>query len=70
MYEGTITYDNKLIPHHLAKDMEELNREFINYLNFGGYPEVVLIRTYSVIQADMLKKWQKYKKARKANCRF
>ena len=50
MYEGTITYDNKLIPYHLAKDMEELNREFINYLNFGGYPEVVLSER---IQSDM-----------------
>jgi len=42
MYEGTITFDNKLIPYHLAKNMDELNREFVSYLNFGGYPEVVL----------------------------
>lgn len=50
MYEVTITYDNKLIPYHLAKDMKELNRAFINYLNFGGYPEVVLSER---IQSDM-----------------
>lgn len=50
MYEGTITYDNKIIPYHLAKDIDELNKEFINYLNFGGYPEVVLSER---IQSDM-----------------
>jgi predicted AAA+ superfamily ATPase len=50
MYEGTITYDNKLIPYQLAKDIDELNKEFVNYLNFGGYPEVVLSER---IQSDM-----------------
>ena len=25
-----------------ARDLEELNRQFVDYLNFGGYPEVVL----------------------------
>lgn len=50
MYEGTITYDNKLIPYHLTKDIDELNKEFVNYLNFGGYPEVVLSE---LIQSDM-----------------
>lgn len=25
-----------------AKNIEELNREFVNYLNYGGYPEAVL----------------------------
>ena len=25
----------------VAKDMEELNEQFLNYLNFGGYPEVI-----------------------------
>lgn len=33
----------------VARDIEELNREFISYLNFGGYPEVVFSPT---IQAD------------------
>jgi predicted AAA+ superfamily ATPase len=50
MYEGTITYDTKLISYHLAKDIDELNKEFVNYLNFGGYPEVVLSER---IQSDM-----------------
>lgn len=27
---------------YLAKDIDELNTSFIDYLNFGGYPEVVL----------------------------
>ncbi|MDP6969824.1 MAG: ATP-binding protein [Gammaproteobacteria bacterium] len=26
---------------HEAKNIEELNKEFINYLNYGGYPEAV-----------------------------
>src|SRR5207248_9376327 len=25
----------------VATDIDEVNREFINYLNFGGYPEVI-----------------------------
>lgn len=29
-------------PNYEAKDMGELNKEFLNYLNFGGYPEAVL----------------------------
>ncbi len=27
--------------HYKATDIEELNQEFINYMNFGGYPEAV-----------------------------
>ncbi len=34
---------------HKAKDIGNLNKEFINYLNFGGYPEAVFS---SLIQAD------------------
>ncbi len=26
---------------YFARDVEELNKEFVNYLNFGGYPEAV-----------------------------
>lgn len=29
----------------LSQDIEELNKEFINYLNFGGYPEAVFSET-------------------------
>lgn len=28
-----------------AKDLDALNREFVNYLNFGGYPEAVFSET-------------------------
>lgn len=28
-----------------AKDIDALNREFINYLNYGGYPEAVINKT-------------------------
>jgi predicted AAA+ superfamily ATPase len=34
---------------HTIKDIGELNREFINYLNYGGYPEAVFS---PVIRAD------------------
>jgi len=30
---------------YLSQDIEELNREFVNYLNFGGYPEAVFSET-------------------------
>ncbi len=30
---------------HVANDINELNKEFINYLNFGGYPEAVFSET-------------------------
>jgi predicted AAA+ superfamily ATPase len=34
---------------YLAKNITELNKEFCNYLNFGGYPEAVMSK---VIQED------------------
>lgn len=50
IYDGKIQYGNKDIQYCLALDTKELNKEFINYLNFGGYPEVVLSEK---IQNDM-----------------
>lgn len=50
MYEGSIEYAKKTIPYCLTHDIQTLNQEFINYLNFGGYPEVVLSEK---IQSDM-----------------
>jgi uncharacterized protein len=51
-YLSFIDRENELItPHHdqdheyIATDIAELNQEFINYLNFGGYPEAVLSPT-------------------------
>jgi len=32
-----------------TKNIEELNKQFVSYLNFGGYPEVILS---SIIQSD------------------
>ncbi|MEL7495860.1 MAG: ATP-binding protein, partial [Cyanobacteria bacterium J06554_11] len=29
----------------LSRDIDELNREFVNYINFGGYPEAVFSET-------------------------
>lgn len=33
------------IDSYLAKDIDALNEEFVNYLNFGGYPEAVFSET-------------------------
>lgn len=50
IYNSSITYGNKSIPYCLTHDVKALNKEFIQYLNFGGYPEVVLSEQ---IQSDM-----------------
>lgn len=40
--DGTIIFANKEVPFPETHDMKALNEAFIHYLNFGGYPEVVL----------------------------
>lgn len=50
IYNGNIDYGDKSVPYCLSHDVKVLNREFVNYLNFGGYPEVVLSEK---IQSDM-----------------
>lgn len=50
MVDGTIGYGGNTISYQLTNNIDELNREFVNYLNFGGYPEVVLSEK---IQSDM-----------------
>lgn len=50
IYGGKISYGNNLIPYCLTHDVKVLNKEFVHYLNFGGYPEVVLS---DKIQSDM-----------------
>ncbi|TAE89009.1 MAG: ATP-binding protein [Bacteroidetes bacterium] len=50
MYDGTIEYAQKSIAYCLTHDIKTLNQEFIHYLNFGGYPEVVLSEK---IQSDL-----------------
>lgn len=50
IYNGTITYGAQSIPYCLTHDVKTLNREFVHYLNFGGYPEVVMSEK---IQSDM-----------------
>lgn len=42
IFEGMIKYGQQQIPYCLTHDIKTLNKEFIHYLNFGGYPEVVL----------------------------
>jgi predicted AAA+ superfamily ATPase len=49
-FEGVITYGEKELKYYLSHDIKVLNKEFIHYLNFGGYPEVVLSEK---IQIDM-----------------
>lgn len=50
MYNGKISYGENQIPYCLSHDIKELNKAFVHYLNFGGYPEVVLSEK---IQSDM-----------------
>ncbi|MBS4061010.1 MAG: ATP-binding protein [Bacteroidetes bacterium] len=50
IYNGYIDYGDKSVPYCLTHDVRVLNKEFVNYLNFGGYPEVVLSEK---IQSDM-----------------
>lgn len=45
-----ILYAGKKIPYYTTHDNKALNKEFFHYLNFGGYPEVVLSEK---IQSDM-----------------
>lgn len=48
--KGFIEYGNKQLSYYIPHDIDELNKEFLQYLNFGGYPEVVLSER---IQKDM-----------------
>lgn len=50
VYDGTINCGNDKVPYCLTHDIKAFNKEFIHYLNFGGYPEVVLSER---IQSDM-----------------
>lgn len=50
IYNGQINFGENQIPYCLTHDIKALNKEFIHYLNFGGYPEVVLSEK---IQSDM-----------------
>ena len=50
IYNGNIDYGGKSIPYCLTNNVKALNTEFVHYLNFGGYPEVVLSEK---IQSDM-----------------
>lgn len=46
----SILYNGKAIPFYTSHNNKEFNKEFFHYLNFGGYPEVVLSEK---IQSDM-----------------
>lgn len=50
IYDGKISYGESQISYCLTHDIKALNKEFVHYLNFGGYPEVVLSEK---IQSDM-----------------
>ena len=39
--EGELVGEEDALGHFEARDIGELNREFVNYLNYGGYPEAV-----------------------------
>src|SRR5690606_8547096 len=48
--KSSIQFGDKQIPYYLPVSIDELNNEFLEYINFGGYPEVVLSEK---IQNDM-----------------
>lgn len=50
IFRDSIPYGKKRISYCLTHNVKALNREFIHYLNFGGYPEVLLSEK---IQSDM-----------------
>lgn len=50
IFKGTIDFGGQSLPYCLTHDIKTLNKEFLHYLNFGGYPEVVLSER---IQSDM-----------------
>ncbi|MDM1390429.1 ATP-binding protein [Myroides marinus] len=50
IHKGTVDYGDMKVAHCLTHNIEELNKEFVQYLNFGGYPEVVMSEK---IQQDM-----------------
>lgn len=50
MQYSFIKYGDKEIPFYTTNNQKELNKEFLDYLNFGGYPEVVFSEK---IQNDM-----------------
>lgn len=50
IFKGEITYGKRKLDYCLTHDIKLLNKAFVHYLNFGGYPEVVLSET---IQSDM-----------------
>ncbi len=47
---GKVIYNSTEIPFFNSHDINELNKEFFQYLNYGGYPEVVFSEK---IQSDM-----------------
>lgn len=48
--QSEIEYGDIKVPYMIAWDIKALNKEFLHYINFGGYPEVVLSEK---IQGDM-----------------
>ena len=50
MRDSFIDYNNSKKPYMLSHNVDELNEEFLQYLNYGGYPEVILS---DKIQNDM-----------------
>lgn len=50
VFYGNISYGEESMAYFHTHDIKALNKEFVHYLNFGGYPEVVFSEK---IQSDM-----------------
>lgn len=53
--KSTTTYRKKTFPFYTAIDIKELNAQFFNYLNYGGYPEVLFNETIRNNMPDFIK---------------
>ena len=50
MYNTKLKLNGEIVEYKVPRDIKALNQEFMDYINFGGYPEVVLSEK---IQGDM-----------------
>ena len=50
---STFTWDGGITDFYDAVDIRKLNEHFLNYINFGGYPEVIFLKLFRQIPGDI-----------------
>lgn len=53
--DSLVVKSNNGISPYDTKNIEELNHHFIDYINFGGYPEVVFRKPFAAIRGNTLR---------------